>query len=154
MMRHVLSHNGGREQAFVDHLASRVRPGGSVYLFDADNTALRILNGPAELSDVFDKYADFHAGRGNDLAVGLRLAALLETAGLEVLAFRGWYEIRTVQPGFRPPTWVAREVMVAEGTITQADVERWAVGFDKADRAEIRPTFFIPMFVAVGKIPS
>jgi 2-polyprenyl-3-methyl-5-hydroxy-6-metoxy-1,4-benzoquinol methylase len=29
LMRHVLAHNGGQEQAIVDHLASLVRPGGS-----------------------------------------------------------------------------------------------------------------------------
>ncbi|MDX5564987.1 methyltransferase domain-containing protein [Streptomyces sp. ID05-04B] len=39
MLRHVLAHNGGREQAIVDHLATLVRPGGVVYLADVDMDA-------------------------------------------------------------------------------------------------------------------
>lgn len=41
MLRYVLAHNGGREQAIVDHLAGLVRPGGCVYLVDVDYTAVR-----------------------------------------------------------------------------------------------------------------
>src|SRR3712207_6263696 len=52
LMRHVLAHNGGREQAIVDHLASLVRPGGAVYLVDVDGTALRVLDGDPELTDL------------------------------------------------------------------------------------------------------
>ena len=36
VLRHVLAHNGGGEQAIVDHLARLVRPGGHVYLLDVD----------------------------------------------------------------------------------------------------------------------
>jgi precorrin-6B methylase 2 len=36
MLRHVLAHNGGHEQAIVGHLATLIRPGGSVYLVDGD----------------------------------------------------------------------------------------------------------------------
>lgn len=39
VLRHVLAHNGGTEQAIVDHLAALVRPGGAVYLVDVDLTA-------------------------------------------------------------------------------------------------------------------
>src|SRR5206468_12871357 len=41
MIRHVLAHNGGLEEEMVAHAASLVRPGGSVYLVDADLTAMR-----------------------------------------------------------------------------------------------------------------
>src|SRR3712207_7951330 len=44
--------NGGREQAIVDHLASLVRPGGTVYLVDVDATALRVLDLDPELTDL------------------------------------------------------------------------------------------------------
>ncbi|MDP8927404.1 MAG: hypothetical protein M3O70_02205 [Actinomycetota bacterium] len=43
VMRHVLPDNGGQEQAIVDHLASLVRPGDSVYVV-VDFTAIRILD--------------------------------------------------------------------------------------------------------------
>jgi len=50
MMRHVLAHNGGREQAIVDHLVTLVRPGGAVYLADVDVTAIRMLTTLERLS--------------------------------------------------------------------------------------------------------
>ncbi len=43
MLRHVLAHNGGAEDAIVAHLATLVRPGGCVYLVDVDGTAVRSL---------------------------------------------------------------------------------------------------------------
>src|SRR4051812_17290419 len=46
MMRHVLAHNGGHEQEIVNHLATLVKPGGSVYLFDVDGTAIRMRGLP------------------------------------------------------------------------------------------------------------
>ena len=36
MLRHVLAHNGGAEDAIVGHLATLVRPGGCLYLVDTD----------------------------------------------------------------------------------------------------------------------
>ena len=39
MLRHVLAHNGGAEDAIVAHLATLPRPGGCLYLVDADGTA-------------------------------------------------------------------------------------------------------------------
>jgi len=57
MMRHVLAHNGGDEQAIVDHLASLVRPGGAVYLVDVDLTGMRMLDGDPDLDDLDDRYA-------------------------------------------------------------------------------------------------
>jgi precorrin-6B methylase 2 len=52
MMRHVLAHNGGHEQDIVNHLASLVKPGGSVYLADVDLTAIRMRGTPDELRDL------------------------------------------------------------------------------------------------------
>ncbi len=44
MLRHVLAHNGGAEDAIVAHLATLLRPGGCLYLVDAYLTA--ILSSP------------------------------------------------------------------------------------------------------------
>jgi len=152
MMRHVLAHNGGREQAFVDHLASRVRPGGCVYLVDTDLTGARTIDGAPELDDLFEKYSQFHRARGNDPLAGLRLANLLKAAGLEVLAFEGRYSILAAPPGMRPPPWAGRDSMLAQGTITQDDVDRWQGGFEKSDALEVRPTIFVPLFIAIGRV--
>jgi len=151
MMRHVLAHNGGDEQTIVDHLASLVRPGGSVYLVDVDLTGMRMLDADPELADLVDRYAAFHAGRGNDPMVGLRLGKLLEGAGLEVVDFAGTYTVLAVPPGIRPPLWAAREAMLAQGAATAEDVARWGAAFDRTDAAAVRPTLFAPNFIAVGR---
>lgn len=151
MLRHVLAHNGGCEQELVDHLASRVRPGGSVYLVDVDLTATRLLAADPDLADLTDKYVEFHRQRGNDPLVGLRLARLIGAAGLELVTYVGRYAIIAVEPGLRPPPWAAREAMVAEQILTREDVERWKVAFERLDAAEERPTMFAPNFVAIGR---
>src|SRR4051794_1705519 len=125
MMRHVLAHNGGHEQLIVDHLATLPRAGGTVYLVDVDLTALRMVDVDPELDDLSEKYARFHAMRGNDPRIGLRLSHLLRAAGLEVASFTGSYNIIESPPGMRPPAWAAREAMVAEGAATIEDFERW-----------------------------
>lgn len=104
MMRHVLAHNGGDEQAIVDHLASLVRPGGAVYLVDTDLTGIRNLDSDPDLSDLTERYAAFHADRGNDPMVGLRLGKLL--AGGRDLPSRSTF-------GYVPPArlrWVDHAV--------------------------------------------
>lgn len=153
MMRHVLAHNGGDEQRIVDHLASLVRPGGSVYLVDVDLTGMRMLDADDELADLVDRYAAFHAARGNDPMVGLRLGQLLEAAGLEVADFTGGYNILEVPPGIRPPLWAARDAMLTQGAADQDDIARWGAAFDRMDVATVRPTMFAPIFMAVGRKP-
>ena len=150
VMRHVLAHNGPDEQSIVDHLAEVVRPGGSVYLVDVDGTAIRILNADPEITDLHEKYVQFHKGRGNDLTVGLRLAQLLTRAGLEPVAFEGRYSIVPAPPGVRPPAWAARDAMLAEKVAAPEDVERWQSAFARMDAAQLRPTIFAPNFFAIG----
>jgi SAM-dependent methyltransferase len=155
MMRHVLAHNGRQEQAIVDHLAGLVRPGGAVYLLDIDGPGLRTRNADPDLADLNDKYAQFHALRGNDLQVGLRLDALLETAGLQVIGYRGWYTIITPPPGLRGPAWAGRDAMLAAGVATAEDVARWSAAFDRSEATANAPRMklFAPMFAAVGRRP-
>ncbi|MDX6284553.1 MAG: hypothetical protein QOG53_38 [Frankiales bacterium] len=154
MMRHVLAHNGGHEQDIVNHLVSLVKPGGTVYLVDVDLTALRIRGIPDELGDLNEAYSRFHTQRGNDPMVGLRLGELLTTAGLADVQHIGLYAITPAPPGIRPPAWAARDTMVAEGVVTEADVARWGAGFDRMDQSVERPTMFFPGFIGVGRKPA
>jgi SAM-dependent methyltransferase len=154
MMRHVLAHNGDREQAIVDHLATLARPGGSVYLADGDGTAVRILGAGPDLDDMMPRYLEFHAGRGSDLTVGLRLASLLESAGLQVTSFQGAYSIVTAPPGMRPPAWAARRQMLAAGIVDEEVLRRWDAAFTRLDASPARPTLFAPLFIAIGRRPA
>jgi SAM-dependent methyltransferase len=153
MTRHVLAHNGGDEQRIVDHLASLVHSGGCVYLVDVDLSAIRILDHDPDVGDISDRYVEFHAARGNDPLVGLKLGKLLAQAGLDVVDFTGLYNIVPMPPGMRPPPWAAREAMIAQGTVTQQDVDRWGAALERMDAAAVRPTVFAPVFIALGRKP-
>lgn len=156
MLRHVLAHNGGREQAIVDHLAALVRPGGAVYLCDIEATAFRWY--PADrawaLAEIDQRYRAFHAGLGNDLSVGLRLGELLERAGLEQVDHLGLYAVVRPLPGMRPPAWAARDQMRDAGLISDADIASWQAEFERLDRGGPAPTLFIPTFTAFARKPA
>jgi SAM-dependent methyltransferase len=152
MCRHVLAHNGGREARIVAHLASLVRPGGSVYLVDVDMAGVRQVPADPEL-DIHDHYRAFHARRGNDLSIGLQIGELLEDAGLEVERYRCVSAVWRLPPGMRGPQWAARQAMVDDGVATDADLERWSAAFARMDRAARPPWTFIPVFAAVGRVP-
>jgi precorrin-6B methylase 2 len=156
MMRHVLAHNGGREQDIVGHLATLVRPGGFVYLHDIDGSALRLM--PAALlrpvSDLQTRYFEFQVARGNDMSVGLRLSSLLSAAELEVTAFVGRYSIIDARPGMRTPAWAARAEMLAAGVIDQDDITRCEEAFAELDKLEVPLTIFVAGFTAIGRRPG
>jgi SAM-dependent methyltransferase len=154
MLRHVLAHNGGAEDAIVAHLATLVRPGGCLYLVDSDGTAFRTLPEHADLTDLHERYGAFRAARGDDNRAGLRLADRLARAGLEILEFRGRYFISQLPPAVRPPSWAAREAMVAAGVATEDDVRRWDRAFQDVEAAPVPPTVFAPFFTAVGRRPA
>lgn len=155
MMRHVLAHNGGHEQAIVDHLATLVRPGGCVYLADVEATAMRVRGDePSVLRELTERYTALHASLGNDLSVGLRLGELLEGAGLEVVEHNGHYQSVMARPGMRPPAWAAREQMLAAGVVDADDIARWQAELDRLDRTEMRLTIFMPFFTAYARRPA
>lgn len=153
MIRHVLAHNGGREAAIVGHAATLVRPGGSVYLIDTDGSGVRVRPSDPDVDDLNDRYWRWHRQQGNDPSVGLRLGELLAGAGLEVMEFSGRYDIMSPPPGLRPPTWAAREALVAAGLATADDVARWAAALARSDDFEPRPTIFVPIFCGIGVRP-
>jgi SAM-dependent methyltransferase len=153
MVRHVLAHNGGAEDAIVAHLAARLRPGGCLYLVDVDGTAFRTLPEHPDLADLIDRYQAFRAARGDDNQAGLRLAERLARAGLEVVEFRGRYAVMRPPPEVRPPPWAAREAMVQAGMATAEDVARWDRAFRQVAALPDPPTVFMPLFHAVGRRP-
>ena len=154
MIRHVLAHNGPSEQAIVDHAAALVRPGGAVLLVDVDASAFRVRPEDPDLMDLDARYRQWHAQRGNDLAVGLRLDELLENAGLDVEAYEGRFEIVRLPPGVRPPAWAARDALTTAGLAGEDDVARWEAAFDRNARATPPPKLFAPIFIAVGRRPA
>ncbi len=154
VVRLVLIHNGGREQQIVDHAASLVRPGGRVMLYDLDSTMIRVAPPTAPVSELHERYQAYQRARGNDPAVGLRLPELLESAGLELEAFRGSCTPRLRVAGQRGPSWAARRAMVQAGVATSDDLERWACEFDALDAQPRQPWMIGCVFVAVGRRPN
>lgn len=151
MVRHVLAHNGGREQAAVDHLATLLRPGGCVYLVDMYGRGMTTEPDVPVLAEINERYRAFHALRGNDLRTGLHLGEWVRAAGLELVDFRGTYQIVTFPPGLRPPALAAREAMLAAGVVTEADLDRWERELSAVDAKPDRPTGFMPIFTAIGR---
>jgi hypothetical protein len=100
------------------------------------------------------RYRAFHATRGNDLRPGPQLAGWLRDAGLEVVEFRGRYQIVPAPPGLRPPAWASREAMLDAGVVTAADLDRWERAIAELDASPDRPTFFMPLFTALGRTPA
>jgi SAM-dependent methyltransferase len=151
MLRHVLAHNGGAEDAIVAHLATLLRPGGCLYLVDTDGPAIRVIPEAEhpDLVELQERYLAFRAARGDDNAAGLRLAERLVRAGLELVEFRGRYVIRELSPRLRSPAWAAREAMVSAGVASAEDFGRWERAFEAT--ASRPATFFAPMFTAIGQ---
>jgi len=151
VMRHVLAHNAPDEQRIVDHLAGLVRPGGSVYLVDILWAGMRVIGADPELEDLNTAYAELHRRRGNDLEPGIRLGQLLTNAGLNVVTHIGTFDIVALPPAIRPPAWAARDQMLAEGIVSNDDLQRWEAAFERTDALATRPTMFIPRFVGIGR---
>lgn len=151
MMRHVLAHNGPSEQSIVNHLARLVKPGGHVYLVDIHGGAFYTRPEDPDVEELNERYRQFHAAQGNDLLTGVRLDDLLRGAGLDVVEYRGWFNIIQVQGPMRPPSWAARDAMVAAGVISADDIARYEAAFDRLLAKQ--PTIFAPLFGAVGRRP-
>jgi hypothetical protein len=151
MLRHVLAHNGTTAQQIVDHVAGLVRAGGGVLLVDVDATAMRMRPDDPVVQELMGRYVAFQEARGGDVRIGLRLDLLIEGAGLELVAYRGLYDIVTVAAGMRGPAWAAREAMLEAGTVTQEELDRWGEHFREREAASVQVTLFVPRFVAVGQ---
>jgi SAM-dependent methyltransferase len=152
MCRHVLAHNGGRERAIVAHMAALVRPGGALYLVDADVSAIWMLPRDPDLADLHARYIELHRWRGNDIMIGRSLGALLEAAGTTVETFRTGGAVLRVPAGLRSPAWAAREALLEAGLATDEDVDRWDAAFGRLDTLLCRPWMGVPTCLAVGRV--
>lgn len=150
MLRNVLSHNGGQEQAIVDHLASCVRPEGYLYVVDVDLAGLHTQPDIAEIREINECYRDFQEGRHNDVSVGLKLEDLLVAAGLEPIRFQCRYD-QISGRGLRPPAWDAGEAMVSARHIDAYRLNQWKETFDKLEEGNVSITYFVPFFTAIGR---
>jgi hypothetical protein len=107
---------------------------------------------PAEpISELRERYQAYQRAQGNDPAIGLRLPELLESAGLELAAYRGSCNPRLRTPGERGPSWAARRAMVQAGIATPDDLERWAREFEALDAQPRQPWMIGCVFVAIGR---
>ena len=151
VLRHVLGHNASDEDAIVEHLATLLRPGGVLYLVDADALGVRTVPHHPDLGELEERYRAMHRLRGNDGLSGLRLGDLIERAGLELVDYQGRYTIGRLPSGVRPPAWAAREAMVQAGVATPEELTRWDQAFAALDAASHRPRIFVPLLVALGR---
>ena len=155
MLRHVLAHNGGHEQAIVDHLATLAKPGGgTVYLVDLDASAFRVrATGDPAFEELNERYQDMHRQRGNDLTIGTCLDELLTAAGLELVGFEGHVNVLTPPPGMRGPAWAARDTLVTDGLATPAEITRWDEAFQRAEQDKRGIKLFVAHYVAFARRP-
>ncbi len=77
MMRHVLIHNGPRTSAILAHVATRLRPGGCLYLVEAALSGWRIDPDDADISECYERWFELMRRRGNDIAIGPKLGRLM-----------------------------------------------------------------------------
>lgn len=149
VLRHVLAHNGGHERDVVDHVATLVRPVGALLMLDIDATTSDAAPDHADLQDLSRRYATWHADRGNDLAVGRRLADLAAAAGLTTLRHDNLRARVTLPPGMRGPAWAARDALTDAGLATPADVARWDAAYAEVDARPERPDLTLSSWIAV-----
>jgi SAM-dependent methyltransferase len=152
VLRHVLAHNGGREQQIVDHLATLVRPGGCLYLVDLDS--FRSDDGiHPDIDDLRERYARWQAHRGNDLHVGRRLADLGAAAGLTPIQYRVITSRVSDPPGIRGPAWAARHALVNAGFADPHDITRWDAAYQDVDTRPQRPERTVTICIAICQKP-
>jgi SAM-dependent methyltransferase len=154
MVRQVLMHNGGREERIVAHLASLLRPGGHLYLIEADIPAFRFDPDDPDLADLSARWITLMRRRGNDPSIGIRLASLLRHAGLEVVLRDARWYCQPREVGARLGAWASRDALVADGLADAADLARWDAAFERFEALAGEETFFVPQFRAVGLRPA
>lgn len=154
VLRHVLAHNGGAEDAIVGHLATLLRPGGCVYLVDIDATSMRIEPEDPDIADLLDRYIGFHTKLGNDMRAGTRLGDRLARAGLDVTYFEPRQQVLPLPPGLRGPAWAARDALVTADLATAEDIARWDAAYTRLDADPQRPIGYMSMYVGIGRKPA
>jgi SAM-dependent methyltransferase len=151
MVRQVLMHNGGREPEIVAHVAALLRPGGYLYLIEADMPAFRFDPDDPDLADLWARWLTLMYRRGNDPSIGIRLASLMRGTGLDVVLRDARWYCQPREVGVRLAAWAAREALVADGLATPADIARWDAAFDRFDALPGEKVYFVPQFLTVGR---
>jgi SAM-dependent methyltransferase len=151
VLRHVLAHNGGAEDAIVGHLATLLRPGGCAYLVDIDAAAMRFEPEDPDIVDLLDRYIGFHTKLGNDMQAGRKLGDRLARAGLDVIFFEPRHQVVPLPPGLRGAAWAARDALVTAGLATADDIARWDAAYVRLDARPERPTGHLTMYVGIGR---
>lgn len=154
-IRHVLAHNSPATIASIlAHAFTLLKPGGHLYVVDTDPAGFRFERDPEpELVDLFDRYNAMLLDKGCERLPGPRLGAFAEDAGFEVIARRPRIDAIPLVPGLRPPSWAARETMLAGGYCTQEEIDRWGELFDARDAAGTSTWFFGPMYTVIARRP-
>jgi predicted kinase/SAM-dependent methyltransferase len=154
MVRLVLFHVGAGAQAAVDHLATRVRPGGHLYLADVDVTGVRMSRDDDDVLEGAERYREFQRRRGCDVAIGPRLGSLVLTAGLDLVDRDA--VINTIPReilALGGALAASQREMLAAGAATEEDVMRWTAArrrmLESPDAA-----MFVPTYLAVGRRPE
>ena len=154
VMRHVLTHTGDAAQRIVAHLATLLAPGGHLYLVDVDLEATRSTPPDPEISEQFDRYAEFHRSLGNDVHMGPRLGSLLRAAGLEVAEHRGEFQrVPALLLAGGGPIVSAQDAMIASGIITADDTVAWESARQRF-AAQPDAELWFPSFIAIGRKPG
>ncbi len=152
-LRHVLAHNTSDEvDRILEHVRELLRPGGCCYIAESDLTANRIDPPIADLTDLTERYIDYLRSVGRNPAAGPEMGSTLVRAGFELAGRHAEYVMPPPGRGVRPPSWAAREAMVAAGIASDDDVERWDRALtDHLDNAVSR---FVALHLIIGRAPQ
>lgn len=153
VIRHVLFHVGNRAAAILTHLSSLLKPGGHLYVVDTDATAARLSFEDHGFEEQASRYLEFQRDRGNNVAIGPRLAELLLGARLELIEHDATYQ---KVPGhllaLGGPVAAAEQEMLSAGVINSDDARRFAAARERV-AALPHATMFIAQYLAVGRKP-
>jgi ubiquinone/menaquinone biosynthesis C-methylase UbiE len=155
-IRHVLAHNTRSDQRrVVQHAFDLLKPGGCLYVVDVDITTGRYDPPDPDLLDLNDAYTRHLVDTGRHPTVGPVLGSLVTEHGFELVDRHAYITIPPVEAlrDIRPPSWAARDAMLASGHATAADVERWDRALTRF-QAHPSPAVFMPTFAVLARKPS
>jgi SAM-dependent methyltransferase len=154
MMRHVLVYNGGCERAILRHLVTLLRPGGHLLTCEPDISAARYEACAPEFADMLDCYATFLRQARSDIAIGPKLGALLDEAGLTVRHRVPWTRFYDYADGIAPTALQRAAELIAAGLTTEAIVARWRAAVDDCVRRCKPMIVYSPVYTVAGRRPD
>ncbi len=149
-MRTVLVHNGPSLNVVLRHIAELRRPGGHLLSVEPDVTGLLIPNTAPDEQDLEQRWITMMRNRGNDPALGPRLAAVLAKAGFRVDAVQERIDDLAVD---RSPAWTARHALLTDQLAPQADIRRWESAISRRLSTTGKLTVRLPIYCVVAARP-